>query len=202
MKKQIVVISGGDTFDSYEEYLSFLKDFQIDFERYRTGKKDWKRTLGETLGTGYEVIMPDMPNKINAKYVEWKIWFEKFVSHLEPEITLIGHSLGGTFLAKYLSENNLPRSINGIFLIAACYDDKDSEYSLADFILTKKLERLAKQSPKIFLYHSKDDPIVPYADFLKYQKELPNAVGKTFQDREHFNQESFPELIEDMKNLF
>ena len=104
MKKQVVVIHGGDTFKTYEQYLRFLKRFDIDFERYRSGKNDWKTNLREALGEEYEVIAPVMPNKNNAKYPEWQIWFEKFIPFLNGEIILVGHSLGGTFIAKYLSE--------------------------------------------------------------------------------------------------
>ena len=200
MKKQILIVHGGDTFDTYEEYLSFLKSFEIDFERYRVGKMDWKRTLGGALGADYEVILPDMPNKINAKYAEWKIWFEKFIPYLNQRIILIGHSLGGTFLAKYFSENIFPKSISAIFLVAACYG-KGADYSLADFALTKDLNDLQKQSPKIFLYHSSDDQIVPFGDFAKYKKSLPDAIVRAFTDRGHFNQESFPELLDDIRQL-
>lgn len=73
MKKQIIVIHGGDTFNTYGEYLSFLKNYRIDFERYKSGKKDWKKTLGSRLGEEFDVILPEMLNKSNVKYSEWKI---------------------------------------------------------------------------------------------------------------------------------
>ena len=198
-KKQVVVVHGGDTFNTYDEYLSFLKGFEVDFERYRAGKIGWKRNLGNTLGEEYEIIAPEMPDKTNAKYAEWKIWFDKFVPYLEDQIILIGHSLGGLFLAKYLSENTLSKSIRATFLVAACYDDKDADYSLADFAMPENLANFEKQSPKIFLYHSSDDPIVPFADLGKYRKALPRATIRTFVDRGHFNQETFPELAEDIR---
>lgn len=99
MKKQIIILHGGDTFDTQEEYLEFLKGWQIIFEDYRTEKRDWKKGLAEKLGPDFETIMPNMPNKINAKYFEWKIWFKKFIPHFNSEVILIGHSLGGTFFS-------------------------------------------------------------------------------------------------------
>ena len=152
------------------------------------------------MGEEYEVIAPKMPNKLNAKYLEWKIWFEKFIPHFELEVILVGHSLGGTFLVKYLSENKLPKKIRGVFLVAACYNTQDSDYSMADFILPKNLEGIYLQAGKIFIYHSKDDEVVPFADFEKYKKELPKAVAREFTDRGHFNQEEFPELFEDIRD--
>ena len=201
MKKQVFVIHGGDTFETYEDYLAFIKSFEIDFERYRTGSSDWKRSLIPALGEAYEVIFPDMPNKINAKYLEWKIWFEKFIPHCNPGIIFVGHSLGGTFLAKYLSENKFPVSIRALFLVAPPFGDNLPEYTLADFALPQNFALLEKQVPKIFLYQSEDDPVVPFSDFKKYQIVLKNAVGKTFTNRGHFKQPTFPELVDDVKNL-
>ncbi|RJQ14631.1 hypothetical protein C4553_00995 [Candidatus Parcubacteria bacterium] len=202
MKKQVIVIHGGDSFNTYEQYLKFLRDWKINFESYCLGKKDWKATLGERLGPDFEVIQPNMPNKQNAKYLEWKIWFEKFIPFLEPEVTLIGHSLGGLFLAKYLFENKFPRKIKGVFLVAAVYDYEDEHSYLADFTLPKELSLFEKQANKIFLYHSKDDNVVPFADFEKYQNELKGAVVRAFQDRGHFNQEELPEIVKDIKSLY
>lgn len=207
MKKQIVVIHGGDTFETYEEYISFLKNFPIDFERIKAGTKNWKQTLQERLGDKYEVIVPSMPNKTNARFFEWKIWFEKFIPFLEKEVVLIGHSLGGTFLAKYLSENEFPKKIRATFLVAAPFDNKDSGESLVDFALPALLaggpanvSMLEKQGGKVVLYYSEDDRVVPFAEFEKYKNALPGAVARVFTDRGHFNQEEFPELVYDISS--
>src|SRR3990167_84565 len=155
MKKQVVVIHGGDTFETYEKYLDFLCNYEIDSLDYFK-HKGWKSILQEKLGDDFEVIRPQMPNKINAKYLEWRIWFEKLVPLLNPEVILIGHSLGGIFLAKYLSENNFPKKIRGVFLVGAG--------SEGDFVAPKSFKQLEKQGGKIFLYHSKDDRIVPFSE--------------------------------------
>jgi len=201
MKHQIVVIHGGDSFDTYEEYLKFLKDWRIDFEEYRNPESGWKKNLAKDLGPDFEVIMPNMPNEINAKYLEWKIWFEKFIPYFEKEVVLIGHSQGGIFLAKYLSENKFSKKIVATFLVAAPYDDKESDYSLADFKLTKSLVKLEEQGGQIFIYHSEDDKVVSFADFAGYKKELKNATIRVFKDRGHFNQEKLPEIIKDIKSI-
>ncbi len=202
MKKQVIVIHGGDTFRNHEEYISFLKNFEIDAE-YFDGlkKKGWKPTLDDRLGNDYEVVAPQMPCKGNAKYVEWKIWFDKLAPFFKDGIILVGHSMGGIFLAKYLSENKLPVKIAAVFIVAAPYDEEDSESSLADFILPKSLKPFSEQAEKIFIYHSKDDSTVPYKNSEKYKKALPRANLFSFEDRGHFNQEELPEIVRDIKNL-
>lgn len=204
MKQQIIIIHGGDTFKSHKEYIKFLKEFKIDLEYYKSGKQNWKSTLSKNLGKGYEIIQPAMPNKNNAQYVEWKLWFKKLIPYLNKEIILIGHSLGGTFLAKYLSENNFPKKIKATFLLAAPFgnwDNKKLGYSLASFKLPQNLDKLQKQGGKIFIYQSKDDPVVPFDDCKKYNAKLKNSKLRIFTNKKHFNQERFPELIKDIKNI-
>ena len=198
MKKQIVVIHGGDTFESYEEYLKFIENWEIDFERYRLNKRDWKETIAEKIGSDFEVIRPKMPNERNAQYSEWKIWFEKFIGKLEFEVFLVGHSLGGSFLVKYLSENNSPKIIKAVFLIAAVFDKDIYGYGLASFSLPEKLDL---QTDKIYLYHSKDDPVVSFSGLERFKKKLKGSAVREFTNRGHFNQEELPELLEDIKGL-
>lgn len=177
-----------------------LKRYQIDLSQYILGRGDWKSRLGEQLGEGYEIVKPEIPCRWNAKYPEWQIWFEKFIPYLNDGVILIGHSLGGTFLAKYLAENKFPKRIKGVFLVAAPFDDTPDE-ALVDFSLPKSLKGLENQAEKTFLYHSSDDPVVPFSHLAKYAIGINNAMIKEFTDRGHFNQEEFPELLEDIKNL-
>jgi len=200
MKKQVVVIHGGDAFKTYKDYMAYLRSLRLDLDRYRgTG---WKDSLSEKLGNRFDVLLPRMPNPTNAKYDEWKILFDKIARLLEDNVILIGHSLGGVFLAKYLSENKFPKKILASILVAAPYDQKDIEEFLGDFIVSNNLEKLRKQGGKIFIYHSEDDPVVPYIDLGKYQKALPDAVVRVFKDREHFSQSEFPELVEEIKKIW
>ncbi|MBI2086680.1 MAG: alpha/beta hydrolase [Candidatus Zambryskibacteria bacterium] len=198
MKRQIVIIHGGDTFATQEAYLNFLRKYEIDIERYKTDKDDWKPWIRKTLQDDYEVITPQMPNKTNARYEEWKLWLEKFIPFLNDEVILIGHSLGGVFLAKYLSLNQFPRKIRAVMLVGAVYDKDCEGYPVLSFSLP---EIINLQTDKIYLYHSKDDPVVPFSALEQYQKALPNAQVRVFEDRQHLNQPEFPELLEDIKNL-
>ena len=200
MKKQVVLIRGGETFDTYEQFISFLKSYEPDFGKLTA--QGWKETLGTSLGTDFEVVMPKMPNSLNAKYLEWKIYFDKLVPFFNKEVVLVGNSLGSLFLAKYLSENVLPKKILGLFLVGAPYDAADSEYSLADFTIPKNLNGLSKQSQNIHFYYSSDDPIIPRPDMDKYKTALPQVQFSLLDDRGHFTQESFPELVEDIKKAF
>lgn len=185
-------------FESYDEYFSYLQNYKIESLEYFR-RKGWKPFLEKGLGENHEVILPNMPCKENAKYAEWKIWFEKIIPFLEDDVVLIGHSLGGKFIAKYLSEETFSKKILATILVATPFNRSRREH--ADFILPNSLAMLEQQGGKLFLYHSTDDPVVDFSELAKYQVALPNAITRIFGDRQHFNQESFPELVSDIKSL-
>lgn len=199
MKRQIIVIGGGDVFDTYKEYITFLKKYKLDFEKLRL--KGWKKNLPRKLGKNFEVIFPMMPNSMNAKYKEWKIMFEKLFPFLKNNLILIGHSLGGIFLVKYLSENKFPKKIKATFLVAVPYDDKTIKDSLGDFKLPRSLNNLQNQGGKIFFYNSEDDSLASLVDLEKYKKSLPKAKVVVFKDRGHFRQINFPEIVKAIREL-
>ncbi len=196
---QIFAIHGGNAFLTYEEYLSHLRTMELTKERLQ-GWRDWKAHLNRDLGEGYEVFTPSMPSSRNAKYLEWKIWFEKMFPFMEDGVVLIGHSLGGLFLAKFLSEEAGPERIGATLLVAPPHSS-DGGRPIVEFTLPASLENLSRQGGKIFLYHSKDDPVVEFGELAKYQAALPQATTRVFEDRGHFNQEQFPEILEDIRSL-
>lgn len=198
MVNQVAFIHGGETWDTYEDYLRYLE--QSAYEPDREAQKRWKDSLKERLAPR-QVFTPQMPSKYNAHYAEWSLWFEKVIPYLKNDFVLIGHSLGGTFVAKYLSENTLPISIKATFLVAAPSGDNLPDYTLASFALPPSLEGLKQQGGTIHLYQSSDDSVVPHTDVEHYRRELPDAIFHSFSDRGHFLQEEFPELIEEITQL-
>lgn len=200
MKQQVMAIHGGTSFETYNEYLAFIKTRELTLEKLQQCE-DWKIALPRELGHGFEVLLPKMPNGTNAKYAEWRLWFERCADFLHDDVILIGHSLGGIFLAKYLAENVFPKTVKATLLVAAPFDDTDTVESLTDFALPASLEKLAGQGGIIYLMHSTDDPVVPFAQAAKYQDALPQAQLVTFADRGHFNQDQFPELITLLQSL-
>lgn len=197
--RQVVVVHGGESFDTYEEYLAWLESQEVTL--FPEERKGWRKGLQEALGEGYEVVLMRMPSGQNAKYKEWKLWFDKHVPLMAPEIILVGHSLGGVFLAKYLDEVTLPKKILGVFLVAAPYGN-GPDYSLADFTLVgKTLQNLWTQCGTVVLYHSTDDQVVPFSDLAAYQVQLPFARASIFGDRGHFLSDTFPELVADIRAL-
>ncbi|MDO8530284.1 MAG: alpha/beta fold hydrolase [bacterium] len=200
MKKQVVVIHGGRTFDTYEQYIWSLENREVDVEKFKF-HKSWREGLEQDLGADFEVFAPKMPNPNNAVYHEWKIWFERMADFLQDDVILIGHSLGGIFLAQYLSENIFTKKVKAVFLVAAPFDDVQAEEFLTSFQLPTSLENFSAQAPNIYLVFSEDDTVVPFTEVAKYKNALPGAQIVAFKNRQHFNQESFFELVELIKKI-
>ena len=87
----LVIIRGGEAFDSHEEYLATIKMWNVRFFEDKTG---WKTTFYRELSSRFRILIPDFPCPGNARYEEWKMFFEKFAPNLDPETTTyVGQSL-------------------------------------------------------------------------------------------------------------
>lgn len=195
MKQQVIVIHGGDTFDTHEAYLRALRSCPVTLDTFRP-RSDWKRSLQSTLGDQYEVLLPQMPCKDNARYTEWQIWFERLIPLLDHEVILVGHSLGAVFLAKYLAKHTIAHHIKGLLLVCAPHNNTPG---IGDFCLPSSLDLLKKQTQHILLFHSTDDPVVLFTEMDMYISQLPEAKKLIFHDRQHFTQQEFPEIVSEIR---
>jgi len=193
-KTKVIFIHGGDSFDNYEEYLENLQKTPA---KWNQKINKWKDSLDQFLGSDYKVCQLAMPNSQNANYMEWQIQFDKIRETLDYKTVLVGHSLGGIFLAKYLSENQLIQKISQLHLVAAPFE------GVGNFVLesenNQNWEKIQKNCQQIYLYHSTDDSIVNFENLAKYQGKLPEAQSLVFATRGHFLQSEFPELVEQIK---
>lgn len=197
-KNQIFIIHGGNTLKNKKDYLEFLKTRKISIEK----RIKWTdKFLEDELGKDFEIIKPRMPLQDNAKYEEWKIHFKRHFPYLKDNIILIGGSLGGIFLARYLSENKFPKKILSTYLICPPYDNKlTGEDLTGGFRLKSDLSLLEKSSKNLYLMFSKDDDIVPVSHAEKYRKKLKNPNITIFESKNgHFRVSKFPEIVEMIK---
>jgi len=200
MKKQILIINGGTTYSNYNNYIEDLKNKKIDLEKFKY-QLGWKESVASDLGDEYEVFVPKMPNITNAKYNEWRIWFERVILLLNEDVILVGHSLGGIFLAKYLSENIIKIKPMAVILVAAPFKSSIIDEELASFSLTRTLKNFNEQISNIILFQNTNDPVVPIENVWMYKKQLPDSKIIVLEADDHFKQEHFPELVDLIKSL-
>jgi predicted alpha/beta hydrolase family esterase len=198
MKTQILFIHGGSTFKNRKDYLNHLKKRKISIDK----RKWWTNEHLDKNLKNFEIIKPRMPLQDYAQYKEWKIHFEKYFPFLRNNVILIGSSLGGIFLAKYLSENKFPKKILSVYFVGAPFDDTCPKEDLAGgFKLKSDLSMIEKNCKNINLLFSKNDDIVPVAHAKKYKNKLKNANIFIYSHiKGHFITPKFPEIIKMIKS--
>ncbi len=192
-KIQIVFIGGGDSFVSDEEFYDALRSWL--YNPYKPERKRWRDEMALALCSTHEVIVPAMPNKQNADYIAWSIWFEKIIPHLNNGDILMGHSLGGGFLLRYLTEYRLPVLISQLHLVAPVVVGGESA-ALREFSIDPSTwSGFLSSMSGVHLWHSMDDAFAPFTESLTFKEIYPTAELHTFTDRGHFLVPEFPEII-------
>lgn len=196
MSKKIFIIGWWVDASNYPDFETYL--LQEEFNPYEEKVTGWKDNLQQDLWIWYEVIKVPMPNKFFAEYRYWKIMFEKALPYFWDKNILIGHSLGWTFLLKYLNENVL-ENISQIHLLAPAVFDTPDEL-LWSFRFDEKLENFKKYENITTIYASKDDDVVPFLDSEYLKNILPKSRCEVFEDKWHFIfEEHFEKLVENIK---
>lgn len=190
----MLTIHGGMTFKSEKDYLRYLRTKKVSTKKKIYWAGDY---LEKSLGRKFDIIAPRMPLQDNAKYRDWKIILERYIPLLKGNFILIGSSLGGVFLAKYLSENKLSRKALATYLVCPPFDNSLlGEDLVGGFKLKADLSMIQKNSKNTYLLFSKDDDVVPVAHAKKYRNKLKNARIIIYPSKNgHFNVPRFPEII-------
>jgi len=194
-KTTVLVIHGGHAYPSHSDFLDHLRITDVDVERMKP-RNDWKFNLQADLTDACEVLAPRMPTSDDAQYEEWELWFGRIMEVLDRPIALVGHSLGAMFLVKYYTEHVPTHPIHGMFLVAPRCDVHDRDlYPHTSFTLTEDASVLIERAQNVVFFHSVDDPVVPFESFEEYRRRVPDAEFVAFEDRGHFVDGSFPELV-------
>lgn len=158
------------------------------------GSGNWQALLPTDLGSRFHVLAPEMPSLTKPVYAEWKVLFEKYLAKVKGDVILVGHSLGGCFLLKYLSEENIQPRVTGLFLVATPHNTVKGFEVLGQY---KSLPVIKN----ITLYHSLDDVEVPYAH-AELLKDRLGATLKTYTDQGHyFKRKKFTDLSKDIETI-
>jgi predicted alpha/beta hydrolase family esterase len=193
-KTQIFYVHGGNTFHTKKEYLHFLKTRDVSIEKKIAWNADY---FDKKLGNRCHIIRPRMPRQDGATYTEWATHFERYFPKLKHNLILMGESLGGIFLAKYLSENKFPKKLRSVYLVCPPFDDTLPTESLAGgFNLRSNLSLLEENCSRLNLLFSANDSVVPVSQAKKYAAKLKNANIVIYKNvAGHFQISEFPEIV-------
>lgn len=137
---------------------------------------------------------PELPEAYEPEYEKWRRVFEQF--EIDDETMLIGHSCGGGFLVRWLSESKT--KVGKVALIAPWLDpDHELNTPFFDFEIDSDLVDRTRGAG-VFFSADDDEDILISVDRLKKVKGIHI---KEFKDKGHFTlgdmkTEKFPELLE------
>jgi predicted alpha/beta hydrolase family esterase len=156
-------------------------------------------SLQSALGLAFDVHYPKMPEHDSATYADWKAPIERALATLDNTVSLVGHSVGGSVLVKYLSEQPLDKPISSVFLLATPYWGADEFWKWDEVRLGEDVATKLASRPRIFLYHSRDDEVVPFAHLALYATKLPQATVRVFDRRGHQFGNDLAEVAQDIR---
>lgn len=137
---------------------------------------------------------PEFPQPFDPAYEAWVQVFEQF--SVNEETILVGHSCGGGFLLRYLSEhpNIAPKRV----VLVAPWLDPEKELSTPFFDFVIDAELATRTDLQVFI--SSDDENEILISCERIREMFPNATYHEFTDREHFCTPEFPELFETIQS--
>ena len=150
----------------------------------------------QLLTNGILAHTPEMPKPYEPVYKDWKREFERY--DLNEDTTLVGHSCGGGFLVRYLSETQDVK-VGQVVLVAPWTDEEKSlNTGMFDFEVDPSfIERTAGTT----IFHSTNDDQAMHDTVNMLRAKVPNIGYKEFENHGHFclkdmNTREFPELLE------
>ena len=157
--------------------------------------------IREHMGKSFEIIAPAMPEPDQPEYIRWKMKLSHNLQQLKDDALLIGHSLGGSVLMKYLTEEEPDKRFGGLFVIASPFWGKEN-WKVKEYILQRDFgAKLSEMIAHVYLYHSHDDEIVPFDHLRQYQKKIPSSTVRKVEGGHCFEKTGLPELIADIRSI-
>jgi len=157
-------------------------------------------SLQQALGAGYDVRFPQMPDESDPNVRSWKRKISQELSPIPGKVILVAHSVGGSLLLKYLTEEQIEKPIAGLFLLAAPSWDGD-HWNFDDLKLPTDITKKLAQIPNVFFYHCRDDDVVPFAHLALHAARLPRANIRAIDHGGHQFDKDLKFVANDIRNI-
>lgn len=162
------------------------------------GSFDLITYLKKELPSDVKINAPIIENPEAPTYEMWKDLFDAEFNLITEPLILVGHSLGGSMLLKYLSDEKPKIKVDALFLIGTPFWGED-DWNIAEFVLQADFANELKKIKRIYLYHSNQDSIVPFEHVNIYKKAFPFSTVRVIEGSEHAFKNGLPELVNDIK---
>lgn len=147
------------------------------------GTYDWSRalvdSLRESLGEGFTVDFPALPNEDEPDPVEWS---RLIAAARTKPVVVVAHSVGGSIALRHVSESG-SENLLGLFVIASPFwGGRGWTYDGYESLM---LPEAASIDAPVFLYHGTDDEVVPFEHLALVAEALPTARVREIEAAGH-----------------
>jgi len=150
-------------------------------------------------------VTVEPPVPFQPRYDTWKKEFERF--DISQDTILVGHSYGGGFLVRYLSENK-DTKVGKVVLVAPWLNPENNPVSdTADSFEFEIDPELVRRTAGVTIFVSDDDQETILKSVAIIREKVKNVGHKEFHGLSHFcyqagydedlESEEFPELLEE-----
>ncbi|MFZ1250286.1 MAG: alpha/beta hydrolase [Candidatus Microsaccharimonas sp.] len=139
---------------------------------------------------------PEIPHAFKPVYEIWKKEFERF--DITPDTNLVGHSCGGGFLVRWLSEHG-DVVVKNVVLVAPWIDPfREDTTDFFKFVIDPEL---ASRTKSLWIFNSDTDSKGVHSTVDTIRSSINDVKYKEFHEYGHFTlrgmgTEEFPELVE------
>lgn len=143
---------------------------------------------------------PEVPRCYTPDYAVWCKEFERF--EITPQTILVGHSCGGGFIVRWLSEHPEIKA-SKVVLVAPWLDpNRDDTTDFFDFKIDPNLVERTKGTT---IFNSDNDYASVQETVKILRDQIQNVSYREFHNYGHFchkdlGTEAFPELLEEITN--
>jgi predicted alpha/beta hydrolase family esterase len=144
-------------------------------------------------------VKTDTPEVFRAFEMDWKSWVHEVEQfEITNTTTLVGHSMGGGFWVRYLTEH--PEIFVDKLVLVAPWVNVNHEYDTTFFDFEVD-STIAERTKEMVIFASDDDAADVQTSVNYLRDKFPNATFRLFHEYGHFTQRSlptntFPELLE------
>lgn len=178
------------------------KDEYYDLKYPSSSNSHWFPWLTKQLMVhDIHTVAVEMPNSFYPKYDIWKKEFERFDTN--QDTILVGHSCGGGFLMRYLSENDI--KVGKVVLVAPWMGIRpDQEFDNSFFDFTVSVD-IATKTSGLTIFSSTNDVSEIQESVQQLLSSIKDARLIELENKGHFTFNGlgtveFPELLNEIIN--
>jgi len=181
MEKQVIFFHGGGSKGDYVADEKLVASLQLE------------------LGPDYSIHYPFLQDN-GSPDLGRRGQISHEISESSDSVILVGHSLGASMLLACLSEIEIKKKIEGVFLIATPFWQGTEDWVEA-FKLQPDFAKKINADIPLFFYHNRDDEEVPFDHLGTYKQQLPWASYREESVGGHQFDNDLKIVADDIKTL-